>query len=174
MYEIAVAVALYGVIVLLLVGLIMVAKRTLIPSGDLKIRVNQQRDLTVSPGGKLLGDLAQNGIFVAAACGGGGTCAQCRVKVTSGGGYILPTEQAHINKREAREHWRLACQVAVKQDMEVEVPPEVVKASSSPSPSTVSRSTSVRVGTRVTLPSRSTIASPMYSLVRPSIENTSM
>jgi len=125
MYEVVVAVALYGLIVLFLVSLIMLAKRTLIPGGDIKIRVNRQQDLVTQPGGKLLGDLAQNGIFVAAACGGGGTCGQCRVKVTEGGGFVLPTERAHISKGEAKEHWRLACQVAVKQDMEIEVPAEV-------------------------------------------------
>jgi len=125
MYEVVVAVALYGLIVLFLVSLIMLAKRTLIPGGDIKIQVNRQQDLVTQPGGKLLGDLAQNGIFVAAACGGGGTCGQCRVKVTEGGGFVLPTERAHISKGEAKEHWRLACQVAVKQDMEIEVPAEV-------------------------------------------------
>jgi Na+-transporting NADH:ubiquinone oxidoreductase subunit F len=125
MSEIVVAVSLYTAIVLALVGLIVLAKRFLIPEGDVTIRINQQKDVVTRPGGKLLGELAQNGVFVAAACGGGGSCAQCRVKVPEGGGYILPTERAHINKREAGEGWRLACQVAVKQNMEVEVPPEV-------------------------------------------------
>ena len=125
MNEIAVAVSLYAVIVLLLVGLILLAKRTLIPSGDVKIRINQQQEITTGQGGKLLGTLAQNGIFLASACGGGGTCAQCLAKVLEGGGYILPTERVHITKREAGEGWRLACQVAVKESMEVEVPAEV-------------------------------------------------
>jgi Na+-transporting NADH:ubiquinone oxidoreductase subunit F len=125
MMEIIVAVLLYTVIVMILVGLIMGAKAWLIPSGDVTVRVNDQKELTLSPGSKLLGALAENGIFIPSACGGGGTCAQCRVKVPEGGGYILPTERAHINKGEAREGWRLACQVAVKQAMEVEVPPEV-------------------------------------------------
>jgi Na+-transporting NADH:ubiquinone oxidoreductase subunit F len=125
MIEIAVAVVLYAVIVMLLVGLIMLAKRVLIPSGSVKIRVNGQQEIVTGQGGKLLGCLAQNGIFLASACGGGGTCAQCLAKVHSGGGYILPTERAHINKSEAVEGWRLACQVPVKEDMEVEVPAEV-------------------------------------------------
>ncbi len=125
MNEIAVAVGLYAVIVLLLVGLITLAKRTLIPGGNVKVRVNQQQEFVTGQGGKLLGCLAQNGIFLASACGGGGTCAQCLAKVHAGGGYILPTERAHITKREAAEGWRLACQVPVKEDMEVEVPAEV-------------------------------------------------
>ena len=125
MSEIVVAVSLYAVIVLMLVGLIMLAKRTLIPGGDVTIRVNQQKEIMTGRGGKLLGDLAGKGIFLASACGGGGTCAQCLVKVRSGGGYILPTEQVHINRREAQEGLRLACQVAVREDMEIEVPPEV-------------------------------------------------
>jgi Na+-transporting NADH:ubiquinone oxidoreductase subunit F len=125
MNEIAIAVTLYAVIVMLLVGLIMLAKRTLIPGGNVKVHVNQQQEIVTGQGGKLLGCLAQNGIFLASACGGGGTCAQCLAKVHSGGGYILPTERAHITKREAAEGWRLACQVPVKDDMEVEVPAEV-------------------------------------------------
>jgi Na+-transporting NADH:ubiquinone oxidoreductase subunit F len=124
-YEIAIAVGLYSVIVLLLVSLIMLAKKTLIPSGDVDICINRQRDVVTSPGGKLLGELAQNGVFLASACGGGGTCAQCLVKIVKGGGYILPTERAHINRGQAREGWRLACQVAVKESMEIEVPAEV-------------------------------------------------
>ena len=76
-------------------------------------------------GGKLLGALASQGIFVPSACGGGGSCGQCRVVVKSGGGDILPTELSHISKREAREGCRLSCQVNVKTDMDIEVPEEV-------------------------------------------------
>jgi Na+-transporting NADH:ubiquinone oxidoreductase subunit F len=86
--------------------------------------VNDQKTFTVSAGGKLLGSLADQGIFVSSACGGGGTCAQCQVRVLDGGGEILPTERTHINRRQAREGYRLSCQVAVKQDMKIEVPPE--------------------------------------------------
>ena len=125
MSEIAIAVTLYSVIVLLLVGLIMLAKRTLIPTGDVTIRVNRLKDLATGRGAKLLGELAGQKLFLASACGGGGTCGQCLVKIRSGGGYILPTERAHINKRQAQEGWRLACQVAVRENMEIEVPPEV-------------------------------------------------
>jgi Na+-transporting NADH:ubiquinone oxidoreductase subunit F len=87
--------------------------------------INKEKELVTQPGGKLLGSLADQGIFVPSACGGGGTCGQCRVRVLDGGGDILPTELAHITKRESREGDRLACQVAVKRDMQVEVPPEV-------------------------------------------------
>jgi Na+-transporting NADH:ubiquinone oxidoreductase subunit F len=90
-----------------------------------KITVNNQTVLEVPAGGKLLNALSAQGIFVSSACGGGGTCAQCKVNVLEGGGEILATETGHINKRDAREGCRLSCQVAVKQDMNVQVPPEV-------------------------------------------------
>lgn len=112
-------------IVLALVGVIMVARKNLVNTGDVKIMINGQKELCVPAGGKLLGALADAGIFVSSACGGGGTCAQCKVKVLEGGGEILATEKGHINKREAREGERLSCQVAVRQDMKVEVPEEV-------------------------------------------------
>lgn len=124
------ATILYGVgiftaVVVALVCVILMAKKALIPSGNVSIVVNEQQTLTVPAGGKLLGALAENKIFVSSACGGGGTCAQCKVKVFSGGGDILATETGHINKREAREGERLSCQVTVKQDMKIEVPEEV-------------------------------------------------
>jgi Na+-transporting NADH:ubiquinone oxidoreductase subunit F len=112
-------------IVLALVGVIMVARKNLVNTGDVKIMINGQKELCVPAGGKLLGALADAGIFVSSACGGGGTCAQCKVKVLEGGGEILATEKGHINKRAAREGERLSCQVAVRQDMQVEVPEEV-------------------------------------------------
>lgn len=118
------AVALFTGVVLALVGVILTAKKFLVASGDVKIVVNEQKELMVPAGGKLMGALADAGIFVSSACGGGGTCAQCLVKVHEGGGEILATEKGHINKREAREGCRLSCQVAVKQDMVVEVPHE--------------------------------------------------
>ena len=112
-------------VVLMLVVVILVARSILVPSGDVQIVVNGQKELSVPVGGKLLGCLADNGVFVSSACGGGGTCAQCKVVVAEGGGEILPTEKSHINNRDAREGVRLSCQVAVKHDMKVEVPPEV-------------------------------------------------
>jgi len=122
--EILLGVATFTLVVLALGGLSMTAKMFLVNSGDVKILVNNQKEITVPAGGKLMNTLAEEGIFVSSACGGGGTCAQCLVKVHSGGGDILETEKGHINKREAREGCRLSCQVAVKQDMVVEVPEE--------------------------------------------------
>ncbi len=122
--EILTGVAIFTGVVLALVTVIMLARKVLVASGNVKISINGQKEIEVPVGGKLMGALANQGIFVSSACGGGGTCAQCEVKVLSGGGDILPTEEGHISKREAREGCRLSCQVAVKQDMEVEVPPE--------------------------------------------------
>ena len=117
-------VAIFTGVVLALVCLILLARKSLVASGNVTISINGQKEVQVPVGGKLMGALANQGIFVSSACGGGGTCAQCEVKVLAGGGDILPTEEGHITKREAKEGCRLSCQVAVKQDMEVEVPPE--------------------------------------------------
>ncbi len=116
----------YGVIVftglvLLLAAIIVAAKKWLVPSGDVTITVNAEKKITVPVGGKLLTALADGGLYVSSACGGGGSCGQCRVKIHSGGGDILPTERDHIGKRDAREGVRLSCQVAIKRDMAVEV-----------------------------------------------------
>ncbi|MDP7593331.1 MAG: NADH:ubiquinone reductase (Na(+)-transporting) subunit F [Litorilituus sp.] len=125
--EIILGVSMFTTIVLALVLVILFAKSKLVSSGDVKININGDPDkaVTTAAGGKLLGALADKGIFIPSACGGGGTCGQCRVEVHSGGGDILPTEQGHITKREAKEGCRLACQVAVKQDMEIEVEDEI-------------------------------------------------
>ena len=114
----------FTLVVIGLVCLIIGAKSYLVPAGNVKILVNDQKEISVPQGGKLMGALADGGIFVSSACGGGGTCAQCKVKVMEGGGDILATEKTHINNREARDGCRLSCQVAVKQDMKVEVPEE--------------------------------------------------
>ena len=113
------------VLLLALVGVILFAKSKLVPSGPVKIKINGGDEIEVGSGSTLLSTLGGSKIFLPSACGGGGTCAQCRVKIHSGGGAILPTEQGHINKREASCGDRLSCQVAVKQDMEIEVPEEV-------------------------------------------------
>ncbi len=127
MNEIILGVALFTAVILALVLVILVARKQLVSSGDVVIDINGDADkaIKVQAGGKLLGALADSGIFVSSACGGGGTCGQCVCKVTEGGGSILPTEESHINKREAAEGYRLSCQVAVKQDMKIEVPEEV-------------------------------------------------
>jgi Na+-transporting NADH:ubiquinone oxidoreductase subunit F len=118
-------VVLFTLIVISLVTVIVFAKSKLVSTGDVNITINGEKTITVPAGGKLLQTLAAQKLFVPSACGGGGTCAQCRVKIHSGGGSILPTEEGHINKREASCGDRLSCQVAVKQDMQIEVPEEV-------------------------------------------------
>lgn len=114
-------------IILALVALILAARKQLVPSGEIKFEINDDPELTITtkPGGKLLGALAEKGIFIPSACGGGGTCGQCRIHVYEGGGEILPTETGLISKREAREGVRLACQVGVKQDMKLGIAPEI-------------------------------------------------
>jgi Na+-transporting NADH:ubiquinone oxidoreductase subunit F len=127
MFEILLGVVLFTVVVLALVLIIQVARKGLVPSGSVTVEVNEQKSLEMPVGGKLLGSLADAGIFVSSACGGGGTCAQCKVKILSGGGDILPTEKSHFNRREVREGFRLSCQVPVKQPMVIEVPPEALE-----------------------------------------------
>jgi len=121
MLEIALGVIFFTVIVIALVFLIIGAKSKLVASGDVEILINDEKKIHVPVGSKLLTALADNQLFVSSACGGGGTCGQCKVKVLSGGGDILPTEMSHITKREAAEGERLACQVSVKHDMDIEV-----------------------------------------------------
>ncbi|MEM1174642.1 MAG: NADH:ubiquinone reductase (Na(+)-transporting) subunit F [Pseudomonadota bacterium] len=125
MLTFALGVTLFTVIVSLLVGMILMARSQLVSTGNVEITINGEKTISVPAGGKLLQTLAEQKLFVPSACGGGGTCAQCRVKIHDGGGSILPTEQSHITKREAAQGDRLSCQVAVKQDMQVEVPEEV-------------------------------------------------
>lgn len=116
----------FTVVVMLLVMLILAARAKLVSSGDVKIEINGDPDksITVAAGGKLLNTLADAGIFLSSACGGGGTCAQCKCQVLDGGGSMLPTEAGHFTMGEAKDNWRLSCQVAVKQDMKIEVDPE--------------------------------------------------
>lgn len=115
----------FTIIVVALVVVILLARKKLVSTGNIKIELNGEKTLEMPAGGKLLGALANNQIFVSSACGGGGTCGQCKVKVLEGGGSILATETSHITKKEAKEGERLSCQVAVKQDMKVVVPEEV-------------------------------------------------
>jgi len=119
MIEVFLGVVMFTGVVLSLVAIILLAKSKLVVAGDVTILINDQKSITVPAGGKLLNALAANQIFVSSACGGGGTCAQCRVVIHQGGGEILLTEQNHINRREAREGQRLSCQVADKQSMKI-------------------------------------------------------
>ena len=126
-FEIVFSVLMFTGIVLALVAIILAARSRLVSTGDVQIEVNEDasKTLTAAAGDKLLQTLAGQGIFLSSACGGGGSCAQCKCRVLEGGGDILPTEEGHFTKREIRDGWRLSCQVAVKQDMKIEVPEEI-------------------------------------------------
>ncbi|MDR1384537.1 MAG: NADH:ubiquinone reductase (Na(+)-transporting) subunit F [Planctomycetaceae bacterium] len=127
MFEIVIASAAFILIVFVLSLIILAAKAVLVPSGSVSIEINgdSSKLLRVPMGGKLIHSLADNKIFISSACGGGGTCGQCKVKVREGGGDILATEKTLISRREERSGMRLGCQVAVKQNLKIEVPPEV-------------------------------------------------
>ena len=118
-------VVMFTAIVLALVAVILVARSSLVSSGDVNIEINGEKTITVPAGGKLLQTLSESGLFLPSACGGGGTCAQCKCIINEGGGSMLPTEESLFTKRDAAEGWRLSCQAAVKQDMKIEVPEEV-------------------------------------------------
>ena len=122
-----VSVFVFGSITTCLVLLLNVAEKKLLPQGDVSILINDEPDkaISVGTGGTLLGALSGRKVFLPSACGGGGTCAMCKCQVLEGGGDILPTETGHISRSEAKENWRLACQVKVKQDMKIHVPEEI-------------------------------------------------
>ena len=123
--EIILGVGMFTVVILALVAFILVARSKLVASGDVNIEINGEKTITVAAGDKLLQTLSNAGLFLPSACGGGGTCAQCKCIINDGGGSMLPTEESHFNRREAQEGWRLSCQAAVKQDMKIQVPEEV-------------------------------------------------
>ncbi|MAT49637.1 MAG: NADH:ubiquinone reductase (Na(+)-transporting) subunit F [Porticoccaceae bacterium] len=123
--EIILGVAMFTAIVLALVMVILSARARLVSSGNVEIVINHEKTITVPAGDKLLQTLAGEGIFLASACGGGGSCAQCKCIVEEGGGAILPTEESHFTPREIKQGWRLSCQTPVKQNMKVDVPEDV-------------------------------------------------
>jgi Na+-transporting NADH:ubiquinone oxidoreductase subunit F len=125
MLEIGLVVALFTGIVLCLVLVILAVRSRLVATGEVELTVNDGKSVKARVGDKLLDALAEAGILLPSACGGVGTCGQCRLRVLEGGGAILPTEAAQMTRREAAEGTRLACQVAVKRDMAVRVPEEV-------------------------------------------------
>ena len=115
------------VLTLLLVILLLVAKHYLVPSGKVKININNgTKELEVASGNTLLNTLHENGVMLSSACGGKGSCGQCKVQVTEGGGQILPTEVPHFSRKEQMDHWRLGCQVKVKDSMSIQVPDSVL------------------------------------------------
>ena len=119
------SVIVFLVITFLLVGMLLGAKSKLLPSGPVSLLINGGNKVEVSSGSTLLSTLGNNKIFLPSACGGGGTCIQCKCQVIEGGGEILPTEAPHFSRKEVAEGWRLGCQVKVKQDMVIQVPEEV-------------------------------------------------
>jgi len=112
-------------VIFLLVTLLLVAKSKLLPSGPVSLKINGENEVEVSSGDTLLSTLGNNKIFLPSACGGGGTCIQCRCQVIEGGGEILPTEKPHFSRKEIADGWRLGCQVKVKENMTIKVPEEV-------------------------------------------------
>jgi len=113
------------VVTLLLVAILLWARKKLMPQGKVKININEEKEIEVDPGNTLLSTLSTQKIFVPSACGGGGTCGMCRLQVLDGGGSILPTETGFFTRKEQMQNWRLACQVKVRQNMDIHVPPEI-------------------------------------------------
>ena len=122
---IAASAVVFLLITLILVGALLFAKAKLVPSGNVKLEVNGKKEIQTPIGGTLLGALQSGNIFLSSACGGGGKCGQCRAQVIEGGGEILPTEKGFFSRKQQKEHWRLACQTKVKENMTVQVPDSV-------------------------------------------------
>ncbi|MDE5934559.1 MAG: NADH:ubiquinone reductase (Na(+)-transporting) subunit F [Muribaculaceae bacterium] len=120
------AVGVFLAVTIALVLILLVAKRYLVSSGKVKITVNSDAVVEVESGGSLLSSLAAQNVFLPSACGGKGSCGQCKVQVFEGGGEILPTETVHFSRKEVKDHWRLGCQVKVKSDMSIGVPASVM------------------------------------------------
>jgi len=122
---VAVSIVVFLVVMLLLVGVLIYARMKLVPQGKVNININDDKNLEVDPGSSLLTTLAVNGIFLPSACGGGGTCAMCRCQVLEGGGSILATETGYFTRKEQQNHWRLGCQVKVRENLKIEVDPHI-------------------------------------------------
>lgn len=122
---ISISVIIFFIIIILLVSLLLYARKKLMPQGKVKITINDEKELIVNPGSSLLTTLSNNGIYLPSACGGGGTCGMCKCQVFEGGGSILPTEVGFFTRKEQMNHWRLGCQVKVREDMKIHVEPAV-------------------------------------------------
>jgi len=114
------------VIVLILVSALLYAKAKLTAGGEVKVLINEEKELIVNPGSSILSTLSENGIFLPSACGGGGTCGMCRCQVLEGGGSILPTETSFFTRKEQQSHWRLGCQVKIREEVKIKIPEEVL------------------------------------------------
>jgi Na+-transporting NADH:ubiquinone oxidoreductase subunit F len=122
---IIVSIVVFLILILLFVSILLLAKSRLTPSGNVKIVINEDNALETQRGGSVLSTLQSKGIFLSSACGGGGTCGQCRLQVLDGGGEILPTETGFFTRRQIKDHWRLGCQTKVKNDLDIRVPEEI-------------------------------------------------
>ncbi|NMC41582.1 MAG: NADH:ubiquinone reductase (Na(+)-transporting) subunit F [Bacteroidales bacterium] len=119
------SIVIFLLVILLLVIILLYAREKLTPSGDVRLKIND-REMSVSPGTNLLFTLSSNGIYLPSACGGGGTCGMCKCQILEGGGSILPTETGFFTRKEQLNHWRLGCQVKVRQDMVIKLPEAVL------------------------------------------------
>lgn len=119
-------VSIFLLVTLLLVAVLLIAKKFLVHTGEVKININGDTDVFAQSGGTLLSTLASQNIFLSSACGGKGSCGQCKAQVFEGGGDILPTETVHFTRKQIKDHWRLGCQVKVKEDMKIGVPASVL------------------------------------------------
>ncbi|HRX95309.1 MAG TPA: NADH:ubiquinone reductase (Na(+)-transporting) subunit F [Bacteroidales bacterium] len=122
---IGISVVVFLLVILLLVMVLLFARKKLTPQGDVKITINDEKEIVTSPGSTLLSTLSAQKIFLPSACGGGGTCAMCKCRVLDGGGSILPTEVGYFTRKEQMNNWRLGCQVKVREDMKIEIPAEI-------------------------------------------------
>ncbi|MBQ8773456.1 MAG: 2Fe-2S iron-sulfur cluster binding domain-containing protein, partial [Muribaculaceae bacterium] len=119
-------VVIFLVITLFLVAILLIAKKYLVQSGDVTITINDDTKIKAQSGKTLLSTMSDQNIFLSSACGGKGSCGQCKVQVFDGGGEILPTEKVHFSRKQIKDHWRLGCQVKVKEDMSIGVPASVL------------------------------------------------
>ncbi|MDR1006717.1 MAG: NADH:ubiquinone reductase (Na(+)-transporting) subunit F [Bacteroidales bacterium] len=122
---IIVGVVVFLVVILLLVAVLLYARAKLMPQGRVNININEDKDLSVQPGSSVLSTLSQEKIYLPSACGGQGTCGMCKCKILEGGGDILPTELPHFTRKQQQEHYRLGCQVKVREDMKLQIPEEI-------------------------------------------------
>ena len=126
LHLIGASIVVFLAVILILVIILLVAKKFLVPSGPVKLTINSDKEVEVESGSSLLNTLSVNGIFLPSACGGKGSCAQCKCQVLEGGGEILPSEVSHFNRKQQQDHWRLGCQVKVKGDMTIKLPESVM------------------------------------------------
>ena len=120
------SIAVFLGILLMLVALLLFVRKKLMPQGKVRITINGEKELEVQPGNSLMATLADEKVFLPSACGGKGNCGQCKCRMVEGGGSILPTEVGYFSRKQIQEHWRLGCQVKVKEDLKILVPQSVL------------------------------------------------